>query len=158
MYYLLLLLLLIATLGCKRFSQIFADEPQIFADMNENEISFLIRGAAFKVFNSLGPGLLESVYEKALSYELKLLGLDIQNQVGIPMRYKEVTFDVGFRLDILINDLVIVEIKSVDALMDIHHKQLLTYLKLMNKKLGLLINFNALSLNKSSMVRIANNL
>jgi GxxExxY protein len=126
--------------------------------MDENELSFLIIGAAFKVHNSLGPGLLESVYERALAYKLRSLGMEIKTQIGIPMIYEEVHFDCGFRLDILVNNLVIIEVKSVDILMDIHHKQLLTYLKLMNKKLGLLMNFNSISLNKTSMVRIVNNL
>ncbi len=125
--------------------------------MKENDISYDIRGAAFKVHQELGPGLLESVYEKALSYELEQMGYDVKNQLGIPMKYKEIRFDVGFKLDILVNDLVIIELKSVDALSDIHHKQLLTYLKLSNKKLGLLINFNAESL-KDSIVRIVNKL
>jgi len=124
--------------------------------MNENDISFLIRGAAFKVYNTLGPGLLESVYERALTYELTSLGLEVKNQLGIPMNYMDIKFECGFRLDILVNDLVIIEIKSVDILMDIHHKQLLTYLKLTNKKLGLLINFNAISLDKTALIRIIN--
>jgi len=126
--------------------------------MTENDLSFLIRKAAFCIQKSLVPGLLESVYEQALAYELRLLGLEVKNQVGIPMVYRDIRFDCGFRLDILVNDLVIVEIKSVDQLLDIHHKQLLTYLKLMNKKLGLLINFNSLSLDNNSMIRIANHL
>jgi GxxExxY protein len=125
--------------------------------MTENELSYKIRGAAFKVHNELGPGLLESVYEMALSYELKQLGLDVQNQIGIPMVYANIKFEVGSRLDILVNNLVILEIKSVETLTDVHHKQLLTYLKLSRKKLGLLINFNALSLT-DSIVRIVNNL
>ncbi len=145
-------------LALKRFSRSFANYPQIFADMNENEISFLIRGAAFKVHNSLGPGLLESVYERALAYELRSLGFEVKTQLGIPMIYENVHFDCGFRLDILVNNLVIIEVKSVDILLDIHHKQLLTYLKLMHKKLGLLINFNAISLNKTALIRIVNNL
>ena len=102
--------------------------------MTENELSFKIRGAVFKVYNELGPGLLESVYETALSYELKQLDLDIKNQIGIPMKYADITFDVGFRLDILVNDKVIIEVKSVESISDVHHKQLLTYLKLTNKK------------------------
>jgi len=130
---------------------------QIFADMNENEISYQIRGAVFKVYNELGPGLLESVYETALSYELKQIGLDVRNQVGIPMKYADINFDVGFRLDILVNDKVIIEIKSVETLADVHHKQLLTYLKLTEKKLGLLINFNSSSIS-NSIIRIVNNL
>jgi GxxExxY protein len=123
----------------------------------ENQLSYLIRGAAFKVHSTLGPGLLESVYETALEYELKTMSLEVRSQMGIPMYYKEILFDVGYRLDLLIEDKVIIEIKSVDKLIDIHHKQLLTYLKLMDKKLGLLINFNSTSLEKS-IVRIVNHL
>lgn len=123
----------------------------------ENDISYDIRGAAFKVHTELGPGLLESVYESALTYELKQKGYDVKTQIGVPMVYADIKMDVGFRLDILVNELVIVEVKSVESLTDVHHKQLLTYLKLANKKLGLLINFNSGSL-KDSIVRIANNL
>lgn len=123
----------------------------------ENDISYDVRGAAFKVHSELGPGLLESVYETALSYELKQKGYDVKNQVGVPMVYADIRMDVGFRLDLLVNDSVIVEIKSVEGLTDVHHKQLLTYLKLSDKKLGLLINFNSSSL-KDSIVRIVNNL
>ena len=137
-----------------RVSQSFS---QSFAEMTENDLSYLIRGAAFKVHSALGPGLLESVYEVALSYELKTLGLGVKNQVGIPFIYAEIRFDIGFRLDIIVNDKVIIEIKSVEALQDVHHKQLLTYLKLANKKLGLLINFDTVSL-KYGIVRIVNNL
>jgi GxxExxY protein len=115
----------------------------------ENEISYLIRRATFKIYNRLGPGLLESVYEKALAYELRLLGLEVECQIGIPMTYEKIRFDVGFRLDLLVDGLVIVEIKSIESLTEVHHKQLLTYLKLMNKKLGLLINFNTISIDKS---------
>ncbi|MFC0878638.1 GxxExxY protein [Saccharicrinis sp. FJH2] len=125
--------------------------------MTENEISYLIRGAAFTIHKDLGPGLLESVYEMALQYELEQSGCNTKRQVGVPMKYKEIKFDVGFRLDLLVNEKVIVEIKSVESLLDVHHKQLLTYLKLSGKKLGLLINFNSLSL-KNSIVRIVNNL
>ena len=125
--------------------------------MNENDLSYLVSGAAFKVHSTLGPGLLESVYEVPLSHELKTIGLEVQNQVGIPFIYAEIRFDIGFRLDIIVNDKVIIEIKSVEALQDVHHKQLLTYLKLTNKKLGLLINFNLVSL-KYGIVRIVNNL
>lgn len=125
--------------------------------MTENEISYEIRGAVFKVYNELGPGLFESVYETALSYELRQLGLDVKNQIGVPMKYADINFDVGFRLDVLVEDKVIIEIKSVEALADVHHKQLLTYLKLTNKKLGLLINFNTSSIS-NSIIRIVNNL
>ena len=125
--------------------------------MNENDLSYLICGAAFKVHTALGPGLLESVYEVALSHELKTIGLEVKNQVGIPFVYAEIRFDIGFRLDIIVDKKVIIEIKSVETLQDVRHKQLLTYLKLTNKKLGLLINFNIASL-KYGIVRIVNNL
>jgi GxxExxY protein len=142
--------------------KVLADSRRVSADFRrkmytENQLSYLIRGAAFKVHSALGPGLLESVYETALEYELKILDLEVRSQIGIPMHYQNILFDVGYRLDLLIENKVIVEIKSVDMLIDIHHKQLLTYMKLMDKKLGLLINFNSTSLNKS-IVRIVNNL
>ena len=125
--------------------------------MKENDISYNIRAAAFRIHTELGPGLLESVYEKAIAFELKEMGHKVDCQVEIPMIYKDIEFDVGFRLDILVDDLVIIEIKSVESLMDVHHKQLLTYLRLTKLKLGLLINFNS-SLIKNSIVRIVNNL
>ncbi len=127
--------------------------------MHENDLSFHIRGAAFRVHNELGPGLLESVYEAALSYELQEEGFLVQNQLPISMTYRSLDLKVGFRLDLLVNEKVIVEIKSVEALIDVHHKQLLTYLRLSKKKLGLLINFNCSKLiDKESIVRIVNGL
>jgi GxxExxY protein len=125
--------------------------------MHENEISYAIRGSAFKVHTELGPGLLESVYETALAYELREEGFDVLTQLGIPVVYKDAEMDQGFRMDLLVNNKVIVEVKSVDTLLDVHHKQLLTYLKLSNRMLGLLINFNSVML-KDSIVRIVNNL
>ena len=125
--------------------------------MNENDLSYLIRGAVFKVHSALGPGLLESVYEVALSHELKTIGLEVKNQVGIPFIYDEIRFDIGFRLDIIVNDKVIVEIKSVEALCDVHMAQILTYLKLSDCKLGFLINFNV-KLLKEGVRRVVNNL
>lgn len=125
--------------------------------MHENEISYSIRGAAFKIHSALGPGLLESVYETALTYELQQEGFDIKNQIGVPVIYENVKMNQGFRMDILVNNKVIVEVKSIETLLDVHHKQLLTYLKLADKKLGLLINFNVVSL-KDSITRIVNNL
>jgi len=140
----------------KGFSQINTDYKRRFTQsMKENEISYEIRGAAFKVYNTLGPGLLESVYELALARELIKMGHQVKTQVGIPVWYDDFKLDIGFRLDLLIDDLVIIEVKSVDQLIDIHHKQLLSYLKLTNKRLGLLINFNTIDL-KSSMIRIIN--
>ena len=131
---------------------------QIYAEiMTENDISYEIRGAAFRVHSNLGPGLLESVYEIALAHELIKMGHNVKSQIGLPFVYDDIKLDVGYRIDLLVDDLVVVEIKSVEALADVHHKQLLAYLKLSGKKLGLLINFNV-SLLKNSIVRIVNNL
>lgn len=110
--------------------------------MTENEISYKIRGAIFSVYNTLGPGLLESVYSSALAFELRQEGLKVQKEVPITVFYKEEKLDVGFRLDLLIEDKVIIEIKSVENLADVHHKQVLTYLKVTELKLGILVNFN----------------
>jgi len=125
--------------------------------MKENEISYDIRGAVFKVYNTLGPGLLESIYEHALIYELINSGHDVKNQVGIKVKYLDNPLELGFRLDILVDDCVIIEVKSVDQLADIHHKQLLSYLKLTNIRLGILVNFNTTEIDKS-IIRIVNNL
>jgi len=125
--------------------------------MHENDISFEIRKSAFKVHTTLGPGLLESVYEAALTYELRKLGLDVRTQVPLPMTYEDIRMDIGFRLDPLVEKKVIVEVKSVETLLDVHHKQLLTYLKLSKLKLGLLINFNVNHV-KEGIVRIVNGL
>lgn len=125
--------------------------------MDINDLTYKIRGAIFQVHNALGPGLFESVYEAALAYELVQQGLQIRTQVGIPVSYKDVQLEVGFRLDILVEDNVIVEIKSVEKLTDVHKKQLLTYLKLTNTKIGLLVNFNAANLfDKENLIRIIN--
>ena len=111
--------------------------------MDENEISFKIRGCIFTVFNKLGPGLLESAYEAALIYELKKANLEVKNQVPLPMIYEEIRMEIGYRLDILVENKVIIELKSVENLLDVHHKQVITYLKLSGLKLGLLVNFNS---------------
>lgn len=111
--------------------------------MSENQISSKIIGAAIEVHKQLGPGLLESTYETCLAYELKQIGLDVKQQQALPVVYKEVKLDAGYRIDLLVENKVIIEIKSIDALADIHTAQLLTYLKLKNLKLGLLINFNS---------------
>ncbi|RYG42744.1 MAG: GxxExxY protein [Chitinophagaceae bacterium] len=125
--------------------------------MKENDLSFLIRGAIFNVFNRLGPGLLESVYEYALVFELKKLGLFVQTQVPLPVTYDDVHLDKGYRVDIIVNGLVVVEIKSTERLEEVHHMQLLTYLKLSGLKLGLLVNFNTSNISKS-IYRKVNNL
>ena len=125
--------------------------------MHENDISYDIRKCAFNVHTALGPGLLESVYEVALAFELRQMGYAVQAQVPLPMTYAGQRMEVGFRLDLLVNDRVIVEIKSVEAVQDVHRKQLLTYLKLSGCKLGLLINFNVAHV-KEGIVRIVNGL
>ena len=117
--------------------------------MTENEISFKIRGAIFKVFNVLGPGLLESAYEAALRYELIKDGLEVKSQVSLPLIYDELSMDVGYRIDLLVENKVIIEIKSVENLAEVHHKQVITYLKLSTKKLALLVNFNCVEIDKS---------
>jgi len=111
--------------------------------MEENDISFKIRGCIFKVFNTLGPGLLESVYEAALAYELQELNLKVETQVPIPVIYNQIRLDLGFRADIIVEKKVLIEIKSIENIAEVHHKQILTYLKLTGIKLGLLVNFNS---------------
>jgi GxxExxY protein len=116
--------------------------------MNENEMAEKIIGLAIKVHSKLGPGLLESAYEKAFSFELKRNGFEISTQVPIAIKYENEIIDEGFRADIVVNDLIILELKSVKNIEDIHLKQLLTYLRLSNKKLGIVINFNEILLKK----------
>ena len=125
--------------------------------MTENEISYLVRAAIFKVYNTLGPGLLESVYVAALKYECKKAGLEVRTEVPIPVVYEDERLELGFRMDILINEKVIVEVKSVENLAEVHHKQVITYLKLSGMKLGILVNFNTDEISKS-MYRKVNNL
>ncbi|TXI63260.1 MAG: GxxExxY protein [Flavobacterium sp.] len=125
--------------------------------MTENELSRIVFDCALKVHQSLGPGLLESAYEECLFYELKKIGLNVEKQKALPLIYEEVKLDVGYRLDIIVENKLIIEIKSVEALNDVHFAQLLTYLKLTNCKLGLLINFNV-SLIKNGVKRVVNNL
>jgi GxxExxY protein len=125
--------------------------------MNENDISYKIIGAALEVHKTLGPGLLESVYENTLAYELRQNGLETKTQVPLPVMYKEIKMEVGFRIDLLIENKVIIEIKSVEALAPVHFAQTLIYLKLSGLKLALLINFNTIKL-KDSIHRIVNKL
>ena len=125
--------------------------------MHENELSEIIIGAAIKVHKNLGPGLLESAYEECLYYELEKLQLTVEKQKPMPLIYEDVKLDIGYRLDIMVENKVVIEIKSVEALNDVHLAQILTYLKLSNCKLGLLINFNV-SLLKNGIRRVVNNL
>jgi len=124
---------------------------------DENELSRSILAAAFRVHSALVPGLLEGAYEACLAYELRAEGFSILTQVPLPLVYREVTLDVGYRLDFLVEELVVVEIKSVDALAAIHQAQMLSYLKLSGKRLGLLINFNVVRL-KDGIKRLVNGL
>ena len=117
--------------------------------MEENDISFKIRGCIFKVYNSLGPGLLESVYEAALAYELQESSICVEIQVPIPVVYNDIKLDLGFRADIIAEKRVIIEIKSVENLAEVHHKQILTYLRLTGLKLGILVNFNTENISQS---------
>jgi len=125
--------------------------------MTENEIAKIIVNASLNIHKELGPGLLESVYENCLSFELRQSGLSVVFQQSLPVHYKEVKMDIGFRLDLWVERKVIVEIKSVESLSDIHMAQILTYLRLTKNKLGLLINFNV-PLMKLGIRRVANNL
>ena len=125
--------------------------------MNENELSRIVYQDALKVHRNLGPGLLESSYEECLFYELNKSGLLIERQKPLPIIYEEIKLNIGYRVDLIIENKLIIELKSVEALNEIHFAQLLTYLKLSNCKLGMLINFNV-TLIKNGIKRIANNL
>ena len=126
-------------------------------NVKENELAEKVLDISFRMHRSLGPGLLESVYEEVLSYELKKMKIQSSRQVGIPVSYEAVMLDIGFRADVIVEGKLIVEIKSAETIIPVHKKQLLTYLKLSGIKLGLLINFNEEFL-KNGIKRIANGL
>jgi len=123
--------------------------------MTENELSKIIIGCAIEVHKRLGPGLLESAYQECLYYELIQKGLDIKKEKSLPIVYKDVKLDHGYRLDLLVNNKVVVEIKTVEAFTDVHTAQVLTYLRLGNYKLGLLLNFHVTTL-KNGIKRVIN--
>ncbi|MFN8282001.1 MAG: GxxExxY protein [Chitinophagales bacterium] len=123
--------------------------------MTENDLAYKVIGIAIDIHNSLGPGLLESAYQECLFYKISKEGLKIEKEKAMPLIYEEVKLDCGYRIDLLVENKLVIEIKSVDALNDIHLAQTLTYLKLGNYKLGLLINFNTVLL-KSGIKRIIN--
>lgn len=125
--------------------------------MTENEIATIVVDSSFKIHNALGPGLFESVYEAALDFELRKRGLHVDQQLGFPVYYEGVRLELGFRPDLIIENKVIVEVKSIEALAPIHKKQVLTYLRLMDLRLGLLINFNV-ELIKNGIQRVVNRL
>lgn len=123
--------------------------------MTVNEITFEIRGAIYDVYKELGPGLLESVYEEALCFELEQRGLKVERQLQVPIIYKGNVLKTELRLDVLVEDKVIVEFKSVEEMKKVFAKQLLTYLRLMGKKIGLLVNFNTDNI-LTAITRVAN--
>jgi GxxExxY protein len=125
--------------------------------MTENEISYKIRGAIFNIYNTLGPGLLESVYVAAFMVELEKQGLKTKKEVPLPVYYENKRLEVGFRIDLLVENKVIIEVKSVEHLAEVHHKQVLTYLKLTKLKLAILVNFNVDNI-KSGIFRKVNEL
>ena len=114
--------------------------------MTAHEVSHCVITAALKVHSALGPGLLESTYEACLAHELKKIGLKVETQLGLPVIYDGIRLDLGYRIDMLVNDLVVVELKSVEEISRIHIAQVLSYMKLSRKQLGLIINFNVLHL------------
>ena len=123
--------------------------------MTDNELTYQIRGAIFDVYNSLGPGLLESVYEEALVFELQQRGLNVERQVEVPIKYKSNELKTPLRLDLLIENTIIVELKSVEEMKPVFAKQLLTYLRLLDKRVGLLVNFSSADI-KDGIKRIVN--
>jgi GxxExxY protein len=123
--------------------------------MNENEIGTIVVDCAVKLHKSLGPGLFEIVYETVMAHQLAKVGLSIQRQVPVPIHFEGLVFDEGFRADIIVNDLVILELKSVEKIHAVHKKQLLTYLKLTNLKVGYLLNFGD-ELMKNGITRVIN--
>ena len=125
--------------------------------MTENEIGKIVVDAALAIHKEIGPGLLESVYEVIFAHELETRGLKVQRQIPISIRYRGVQFDEGFRIDLLVEDKVIIELKSVESMNRVYAKQVLTYLRLSNRRLGFLINFGA-SLMKDGIERIVNGL
>ena len=126
-------------------------------EMTENEISKIVFDAALRVHRALGPGLLESAYEECLFYELKKTGICVEKQKPLPLVYEEVKLEIGYRIDIMVENKLIIEVKSVESLNDVHMAQVLTYLKLSNCRLGMLINFHV-SMIKNGIRRIVNNL
>jgi GxxExxY protein len=133
------------------------EKEESLGSRHENEVATIIVDTAFKIHSTLGPGLLESVYEAILAYELRKRGLKVLQQVPMGLNWDNLQFDIGFRADLLVDDLVIVELKSVERMMPVYAKKLLTYLRLADKRLGLLINFGA-PLIRDGIKRVANGL
>jgi len=132
-------------------------KPQRSQRMNENEIAKIIVDTAFRIHTRLGPGLLESAYQAIMVYELQNRGLQVEAEISMPIHYDGITLDVGYRADIVVERLVTIELKSVEKIAEVHKKQLLTYLRLADMRLGLLVNFGA-PLIKDGITRIVNGL
>ena len=126
-------------------------------NLNENQLTTLVLAKCFEIHRELGPGLFESVYEKILAFELKREGLIVQEQLGLPVEWKEERIDLGFRIDLKVENKLIIELKSIETILPVHKKQLLTYIRLSKIKLGLLVNFNE-NLLKDGLHRVVNNL
>ena len=125
--------------------------------MTENEVAPIVVDAAFKVHITLGPGLLESVYESVIAFELQRRNLRVERQVPLPVKYEGIEIEQGFRMDLVVEGILVIEVKSVDAVAPVHRKQLLTYLRLSGLRLGLLVNFNTPYI-KDGITRIVNGL
>jgi GxxExxY protein len=140
-------------------AEAFAESAEAYArgSKDESTLTGVIIGCAIKVHSALGPGLLESSYQECLYYELMNAGLKVEKQKPLPLVYEEVKLECGYRVDLLVENRIVIEIKSVEALNEVHLAQVLTYLKLSGSKLGLLMNFNVVRL-KDGIKRIANNL
>lgn len=124
--------------------------------MKENDISYGIRGCIFDVYNELGPGLLETVYVAALECVLREAGFHVRAQAGLPVRFKEIKIELGYRVDLLVEDKVIIEVKSVETLLPVHHKQLITYLRVSGLRLGILVNFHTTEIQKNIFRKVNN--
>ena len=125
--------------------------------MSKNELNFKVIGCAMRVHSALGPGLLENAYEACLCYELKEIGLKVTQQMSLPLMYKEVKLEVGYRVDLLVEDQLILEIKAVENIKDVHLAQMLTYLKIAKCTNGLILNFNVVSM-KDGIKRVINSI
>jgi len=125
--------------------------------MTENELSKILVDLAFRIHSKLGPGLFESVYEEILCFEIQKSGLEVERQRGVPVFWENIRMDLGFRADLIVEQKIIIEIKSIEIIAPVHYKQLLTYLRITGLKLGLLINFNE-ALIKNGITRVVNNL
>lgn len=124
--------------------------------MKENDISYRIRGCIFDVYNELGPGLLETAYVAALECVLREAGYRIRVQVGLPVHFKDIKIDLGYRVDLLVEDKVIIEVKSVETLLPVHHKQMITYLRVSGLRLGILVNFHTTEIQKNIFRKVNN--